>query len=96
MFTGGDWLATKPPTNPLHNKNIAKLCHSERSEESNIFLRQLLLFFGSPDEVILCQSVHYSISFIFSLKTPINALGVNNTTLNEITQKNTMKRIDKA
>jgi hypothetical protein len=35
---GGGWLAAKPPTNPLPTLKMKNACHSERSEESKMFL----------------------------------------------------------
>jgi len=38
LWDGVGWRLRRQPT-PSHNKDIVMICHSERSEESNIFYR---------------------------------------------------------
>jgi hypothetical protein len=35
---GWGWLAALPPTNPIPTLKMKNACHSERSEESKMFL----------------------------------------------------------
>jgi len=40
---GWDRLAASPPTDPIPYKENVILCHSERSEESTVFYRTILI-----------------------------------------------------
>ena len=45
---GVGWRLRRQPT-PSHYKDIVMICHSERSEESNIFYQTTIFFFKVHD-----------------------------------------------
>ena len=60
LWDGVGWRLRRQPT-PSHYKDIVMICHSERSEESNIFYRTTM----NTNKMELCKNNLAQLHFIF-------------------------------
>ena len=74
---GWGWLAAKLPTNPNQLLKLEIACHSEQSEESQIFYRTTMIFFQKSINLQFCQAYYGALQPI----TPYNQFSTNITVL---------------
>ena len=61
-------MAAKPPTYLLPNIINTKHCHSERSEESQMFSRSVVFLYKNLLTVLMSNTFRYPSGYSFNLK----------------------------